>query len=170
VDLKGGTGLLNVDRALRAAQTQFTASGTANLSDSHGFALGSVIRDEIPSVTYTVVVPASPVGLLPHLRIAAAFDAAPDSAAGGGSDILDADIDLVVRRETDGDPLQCLYSDEHYYSASYDNSYEFVECHISNPDPNATYTVQVNGSSFNRSVAWYGLAIAKDDFWLGTPP
>jgi hypothetical protein len=169
VDRKGGTGLLNVDRALEAAQTEFFESDRYFLSNGHGFALGTLSRDEFPSATYAVIFPPTTthIGagrLLPHLRIAVAFDAAPDSSNGGGIDILDADIDLIVRRGTDNNPVQCAYTNENYYSASYDNSYEFVDCHVINPDPASWYTIDVIGSNFNRSVAWYGLAIAKDDY------
>jgi len=176
VDLKGGTGLLNVDRAFYAAQTRLTADATTNLNNggvygyAHGYAVGSLDRDTTPSVTYTVTVPPTPNPscLIPHLRIAVAFDAAPVEAnRADAEDILDADIDLIVTRGTDNAPASCYFANESFLSASYDNSYEFIECHVTNPDPNSTYKITVQGKGFNRSTAWYGLAVAKNDWAYG---
>ena len=171
VDGRLGTGLLNVDSAIRATENRITYNvvNTLPSSNSRGFDFGTLQQGAPNNMrTYRLIVTPSGTSL-PHFRVAVAFDAAPDSAS-GGTNILDADIDLDLRRDTDGVTPICHRTNTKYYSNSWDNSYEFIDCIVTNPDPNNAYRIAVVGTFFNRPSAWYGVAVVKKDITIGSPP
>jgi hypothetical protein len=168
-DQHDGTGLLNVARAMKTAQTQIEPSSPTAQFLANGNAWGhGEITEDSTNHRYSFQLPWNKA----YIRVAIAFQGTPPGGVNSGdASILDADLDIAIRR-ADGNYINCLLSGdgERDFSVSFDASFEFFECHITNPDPDNKYNVFVNAFSMNRQSASYGIAIAAAEYWLGTPP